>query len=178
MMNKAYVPLASIDETEDDVDYATVRCKFVTKPQSVSLAQENLFSPCSEELASAIHDSDEFADTGFFSESFSSSKRSSIDIDYASQFNSKFSNRFIDDKKNIDDDEELFEDFYSDAEEKDIDDEKVFSQISPEISCSLEDLVNSFDEKVKSCLRNYDECVENIAPVQVRSHEEVIRNRP
>ena len=41
-------------------------------------------------------------------------------------------------------------------------------------SDSLEDLVNTFDEKITNCFRNYDENVSNLAPVQVRSQEEVI----
>lgn len=40
-------------------------------------------------------------------------------------------------------------------------------------SGSLEDLVNNFDEKVTKCFRNYDEHVEEIAPVQMRSADEV-----
>lgn len=41
-------------------------------------------------------------------------------------------------------------------------------------SDSLEDLVNTFDDKITSCFRNYDENVSNLAPVQIRSQEEVI----
>ncbi|CAG2118810.1 unnamed protein product, partial [Medioppia subpectinata] len=41
-------------------------------------------------------------------------------------------------------------------------------------SGSLEDLVNTFDEKIVKCFRNYDENVSNLAPVQVRSQEDVI----
>ena len=41
-------------------------------------------------------------------------------------------------------------------------------------SNSLEDLVNTFDDKIVNCFRNYDENVSNLAPVQVRSQEEVI----
>jgi hypothetical protein len=41
-------------------------------------------------------------------------------------------------------------------------------------SGSLEDLVNTFDEKITKCFRNYDENVSNLAPVQVRSQEDVI----
>ena len=36
------------------------------------------------------------------------------------------------------------------------------------VTGSLEDLVNSFDEKLSQCFRDYQEQVENIAPVQVR----------
>lgn len=42
------------------------------------------------------------------------------------------------------------------------------------VSESLEDLVNTFDEKITKCFRNFEEKVENIAPVQVRSHEEIV----
>jgi len=39
-------------------------------------------------------------------------------------------------------------------------------------SGSLEDLVNSFDQRVTKCCRNYEEQVERLAPVQMRSQEE------
>ncbi|KAF7274798.1 hypothetical protein GWI33_012534, partial [Rhynchophorus ferrugineus] len=41
-------------------------------------------------------------------------------------------------------------------------------------SGSLEDLVNTFDEKITKCFGNYDESVEKLAPVQVRSQEEIM----
>ncbi|XP_049841991.1 fasciculation and elongation protein zeta-2 [Schistocerca gregaria] len=41
-------------------------------------------------------------------------------------------------------------------------------------SGSLEDLVNTFDEKITRCFCNYDESVEKLAPVQVRSQEEIM----
>ena len=39
---------------------------------------------------------------------------------------------------------------------------------------SLEDLVNTFDEKITKCFGNYEESVEELAPVQVRSQEEIM----
>ncbi|XP_037929319.1 fasciculation and elongation protein zeta-2-like [Teleopsis dalmanni] len=39
---------------------------------------------------------------------------------------------------------------------------------------SLEDLVNTFDEKITKCFGNYEENVEDLAPVQVRSQEEIM----
>lgn len=39
---------------------------------------------------------------------------------------------------------------------------------------SLEDLVNTFDEKITKCFGNYEENIENLAPVQVRSQEEIM----
>ena len=42
------------------------------------------------------------------------------------------------------------------------------------VSESLEDLVNTFDEKITKCFCNFEEKVENIAPVQVRSQEEIM----
>ena len=42
------------------------------------------------------------------------------------------------------------------------------------VSGSLEDLVNTFDEKITRCFHNYQESVENLAPVQVRSQEEIM----
>jgi len=43
---------------------------------------------------------------------------------------------------------------------------------SETFSGSLEDLVNSFDQRVTKCCRNYEEQVEHVAPVQIRSQEE------
>ncbi|XP_076317138.1 fasciculation and elongation protein zeta-2-like [Tachypleus tridentatus] len=41
-------------------------------------------------------------------------------------------------------------------------------------SDSLEDLVNTFDDKITKCFYNYDEKVEKYAPVQVRTQEEIM----
>jgi len=41
------------------------------------------------------------------------------------------------------------------------------------LSGSLEDLVNTFDDKVTKCFHDYKEHVEKIAPVQVRTEAEV-----
>lgn len=41
-------------------------------------------------------------------------------------------------------------------------------------SGSLEDLVNTFDDKITRCFCNYDESVDKIAPVQVRTQEEIM----
>ncbi|KAF0310054.1 Fasciculation and elongation protein zeta-2 [Amphibalanus amphitrite] len=43
-------------------------------------------------------------------------------------------------------------------------------------SGSLEDLVNSFDEKITKCFSNFEENVEEMAPVQVRSQEEIMND--
>lgn len=45
---------------------------------------------------------------------------------------------------------------------------------SESISGSLEDLVNTFDEKITKCFVNYNEETKQIAPVQIRSQEEFI----
>lgn len=42
------------------------------------------------------------------------------------------------------------------------------------VSDSLEDLVNTFDEKITQCFCNLEEKVDHIAPVQVRSQEEIM----
>jgi hypothetical protein len=39
---------------------------------------------------------------------------------------------------------------------------------------SLEDLVNTFDEKITKCFGNYEQSVEELAPVQIRSQEEIM----
>lgn len=41
-------------------------------------------------------------------------------------------------------------------------------------SGSLEDLVNTFDEKITKCFGNYEQSVEELAPVQMRSQEEIM----
>lgn len=41
-------------------------------------------------------------------------------------------------------------------------------------SNSLEDLVNTFDEKITNCFYNYEEKVEKLAPVQVRTQDEIM----
>ncbi|XP_076320694.1 uncharacterized protein LOC143230662 isoform X4 [Tachypleus tridentatus] len=41
-------------------------------------------------------------------------------------------------------------------------------------SNSLEDLVNTFDEKITNCFYNYEENVEKLAPVQVRTQDEIM----
>ena len=43
-------------------------------------------------------------------------------------------------------------------------------------SGSLEDLVNTFDEKIKTCFKDYAKTTEKIAPVQVRSQEEIMND--
>lgn len=45
---------------------------------------------------------------------------------------------------------------------------------SETFSGSLEDLVNTFDEKITKCFGNYEQSVEEMAPVQVRSQEEIM----
>lgn len=41
-------------------------------------------------------------------------------------------------------------------------------------SGSLEDLVNTFDEKITTCFRDYETNVESLAPVQIRTQEEIM----
>ena len=45
-----------------------------------------------------------------------------------------------------------------------------------ECASSLEDLVNSFDEKISNCFCNFEEQSEKIAPVQIRSHDDLVSN--
>jgi len=52
------------------------------------------------------------------------------------------------------------------------DSSNVTENFSEVCSGSLEDLVNSFDQRVTKCCRNYEERVERLAPVQMRSQEE------
>ncbi|KFM59160.1 Fasciculation and elongation protein zeta-2, partial [Stegodyphus mimosarum] len=48
------------------------------------------------------------------------------------------------------------------------------SSFSDAFSTSLEDLVNTFDDKITKCFYNYEENVEKLAPVQVRSQDEIM----
>ncbi|GFR00090.1 uncharacterized protein TNCT_60251 [Trichonephila clavata] len=41
-------------------------------------------------------------------------------------------------------------------------------------SASLEDLVNTFDDKITKCFCNYEEKVEKFAPVQIRTQDEIM----
>lgn len=45
---------------------------------------------------------------------------------------------------------------------------------SETVSDSLEDLVSSFDEKITKCFKNYAEKTDKIAPVQLRTQEEIM----
>lgn len=51
--------------------------------------------------------------------------------------------------------------------------DQTFAEMSM-FSGSLEDLVNTFDEKITNCFRDYDEDVEHMAPVQVRTQDEIL----
>ena len=42
------------------------------------------------------------------------------------------------------------------------------------VSGSLEDLVNTFDEKITKCFRNYNEQTDQLAPIQVTSDDEIL----
>ena len=43
-------------------------------------------------------------------------------------------------------------------------------------SGSLEDLVNTFDDKIRTCFKDYGKETAKIAPVQVRSQEEIMKD--
>lgn len=53
-------------------------------------------------------------------------------------------------------------------------DNTVSNNFSETFSVSLEDLVNTFDDKITKCFCNYEEKVEKFAPVQVRTQEEIM----
>ncbi|CAH1105017.1 unnamed protein product [Psylliodes chrysocephalus] len=52
--------------------------------------------------------------------------------------------------------------------------QSVADNFTETFSGSLEDLVNTFDEKITKCFGNYEESVEKLAPVQVRTQEEIM----
>lgn len=143
---------------------------------------------------------EELGDTGFFSSSMScSSKRSSVvDIDCASlrgavisllhnpTVHTKHYSNELDKDDGEDDDEEddqhLLDELDPNSPLPSLVTNTTTTQPEgedlPNLAKSLEDLVNCFDETVKSCLKNLEENVAEIAPVQVRSPEEVIKDRP
>lgn len=49
-----------------------------------------------------------------------------------------------------------------------------FGETGSSLSASLEDLVNTFDEKITKCFRDLDQNVENLAPVQIRNQDDII----
>lgn len=53
-------------------------------------------------------------------------------------------------------------------------DNTVADNFTETFSGSLEDLVNTFDEKITKCFGNYEESVEKLAPVQIRTQEEIM----
>ncbi|XP_059148230.1 fasciculation and elongation protein zeta-2-like [Physella acuta] len=61
-------------------------------------------------------------------------------------------------------------------EEKSLDDRDEGSNFDDLVSGSLEDLVNSFDERITKCFNNLEEQVEAFAPVQIRSQEEIMND--
>lgn len=61
-------------------------------------------------------------------------------------------------------------------EEKWRDDRDEGSNFDDLVSGSLEDLVNSFDERITKCFNNLEEQVEAFAPVQIRSQEEIMND--
>lgn len=53
-------------------------------------------------------------------------------------------------------------------------DNSFVDNFSETFSNSLEDLVNTFDDKITKCFCDYDENVEKLAPVQIRTQEEIL----
>lgn len=169
-----------------------------TVTSAVPSNKRNVFSPESDDYScltnSAAAAEEEGADTGFFSSSIScSSKRSSIDSACLPGLHlGAFTQCQL---QNADQDEdELMDDFFLDKHcsmpksasrftvastpgDENCSTDVLGSQ-SSDLSNSLEDLVNSFDCKVKHCLVNYGENVSTLAPVQKRSPEEFIRDKP
>ena len=158
-----------------------------------------------EILSKFTQQDDEPGDTGFFSSSLSyCSKRSSIEesslflLPLSSQTSSqlqfkKNSCQIYDD--DIEDESDIIDELLASMDPISNKIEKIKNSSNPlittpssksndelqavELSNSLEDLVNCFDEKVKSCLHNLDENVSQLAPVQVSaSLEDVIKDRP
>lgn len=175
-----------------------------TVTSTVPPLKRTAFSPESDDYScltmtmatsSAAAAEEEGADTGFFSSSIScSSKRSSIDSTNLPVLHSGTFTQCNHDQKDDEDEDQLMDDFFMDNHctmpksasrftvASTPGDENYTPAVlgiqSPDLSNSLEDLVNSFDCKVKSCLVNYGENVSTLAPVQMRSPEEFINDRP
>nr|CAH0103277.1 unnamed protein product [Daphnia galeata] len=49
-----------------------------------------------------------------------------------------------------------------------------FGETSSSLSTSLEDLVNTFDDKITKCFRDLDQNVESLAPIQIRNQDDII----
>lgn len=195
------VPLASIEEYDDDdaddetiVDdgelYSKLKIDLGSKFRNdiPCLNRESILKNHQDDSNRVNQEFDyESDDVGFFS-SLSISKQSSLDFnDFGS--NSKQGDslasrskssctKYIqyEEDREIDDEEDLLVHLPGDCNLNDSVDHNGIETIS--ISDSLEDLVNSFDEKVKNCLKNLDENISELAPVRRRSADDVIKNRP
>ncbi|UXI16474.1 hypothetical protein NH340_JMT02417 [Sarcoptes scabiei] len=195
------VPLASIEEYDDDDadDETIVDESELYSKLKIDLGSKfrNDISCLNRESTLENHQDDsnrvnqefdyESDDVGFFS-SLSISKQSSLDFnDFGS--NSKQGDSLAsrskssctkhiqyEEDREIDDEEDLLVHLPGDCNLNDSVDHNGIETIS--ISDSLEDLVNSFDEKVKNCLKNLDENISELAPVRRRSADDVIKNRP
>lgn len=169
-------------------------------------SRSSVFSPESDDFGclTVTAAEEELADTGFFSSSIScSSKRSSIDstsLPVGTLYPGitlvpQCLHQQRADKDEDEDEDQLMDDFFDTRCQHSMPksmsrftvastpgDEPstpaVLGSQSPDLSNSLEDLVNCFDDKVKCCLVNYQENVSTLAPVQMRSPEEYIRERP
>ncbi|ESN97205.1 hypothetical protein HELRODRAFT_178324 [Helobdella robusta] len=60
------------------------------------------------------------------------------------------------------------------ATELDIGDNNSEDFENENLSGSLEDLVNTFDAKIIKCFKNYNEHSEIIAPIQIRSEDDIL----
>ncbi|XP_071079864.1 fasciculation and elongation protein zeta-2-like [Haliotis cracherodii] len=74
------------------------------------------------------------------------------------------------------DDENCNKDTLSKDLPKENNDNSVAENFGETFSGSLEDLVNSFDEKISKCFCNFEEQVDKFAPVQIRTQEEIVND--
>lgn len=74
------------------------------------------------------------------------------------------------------DDENCNKDTLSKDLPKESNDNSVAENFGETFSGSLEDLVNSFDEKISKCFCNFEEQVDKFAPVQIRTQEEIVND--
>ncbi|KFM60072.1 Fasciculation and elongation protein zeta-2, partial [Stegodyphus mimosarum] len=62
----------------------------------------------------------------------------------------------------------------NDLRNKETNENGLANNFNETFSTSLEDLVNTFDDKITKCFCNYEEKVEKFAPVQVRTQDEIM----
>lgn len=108
----------------------------------------------------------------------SSPLRKNINDNIANNLKNSKSDIFISKNREVDNMEVGFDKIHNCGKEellKNLDQGNLMSDNFTEtFSGSLEDLVNTFDDRITKCFCDYEENIEKLAPVQVRSQEEIM----